>query len=175
MTDKSNLFYILAGIMLVIGFFVVATMLCAQETEQPAELILSQEEFEYGEFLKYGPQYDQETGKTEVPTSQPTQEQLKVKTWRLPADLHQALVKMVDDFNKEYNTRLEIYKQVLKSSAAEFADMPEDAVFDLQSGVFLSKNDFMMLQERARKLQEQPIKEKASGEIKQEAEDEEKK
>ena len=102
-------------------------------------------------------------------------EQLKVKTWRLPADLHQALVKMVDDFNKEYNTRLEIYKQVLKSSAAEFADMPEDAVFDLQSGVFLSKNDFMMLQERARKLQEQPIKEKASGEIKQEAEDEEKK
>ena len=102
-------------------------------------------------------------------------EQLKVKTWRLPADLHQALVKMVDDFNKEYNTRLEIYKQVLKSSAAEFADMPEDAVFDLQSGVFLSKNDFMMLQERARKLQEQPIKEKASGEIKQEAKNEGKK
>ena len=102
-------------------------------------------------------------------------EQLKVKTWRLPADLHAALVKMVEDFNEEYNTRIEIYKQVLKSSAAEFADMPEDAVFDLQSGVFLSQNDYMMLQERARKLQEQAIKEKASGEIKKEAEDEEKK
>ena len=102
-------------------------------------------------------------------------EQLKVKTWRLPVDLHQALVKMVDDFNKEYNTRLEIYKQVLKSSSAEFADMPEDAVFDLQSGVFLSKNDFMILQERARKLQEQAIKDKASGEIKQEAKNEGKK
>lgn len=102
-------------------------------------------------------------------------EQLKVKTWRLPADLHQGLVKMVEDFNKEYNSRIEIYKQVLRSSSAEFTDMPEDAVFDLQSGVFLSKNDFMVLQERAKKLQEQAIKDKASGEVKKEAENEGKK
>ena len=103
-------------------------------------------------------------------------EPLKVKTWRLPADLHQVLVKMVEDFNKEYNSRIEIYKQVLKSSSAEFADMPEDAIFDLKSGVFLSKNDFMVLQERAAKLQEQAIKDnKASGEIKKEAGNEVKK
>lgn len=108
-------------------------------------------------------------------TEQPV-EQLKVKTWQLPVDLHQGLVKMVEDFNKEYNARIEIYKQVLKSSSAEFTDMPEDAIFDLKSGVFLSKNDFMMLQERAAKLQEQAIKDsKASGEIKKEAKDVEKK
>ncbi|GAG50355.1 unnamed protein product, partial [marine sediment metagenome] len=59
-------------------------------------------------------------------SEQPAKQQ-QIKTWRLPTDLHQGLVKMVDDFNKEYNTRLEIYKQVLKSSSAEFADMPEDA------------------------------------------------
>ena len=111
----------------------------------------------------------------EKPTEQTPPEQLKVKTWRLPEKLHKKLVKMVDDFNKEYNTRLEIYKQVLKSSSTEFADMPEDAIFDLKSGVFLSKNDYMMLQERALKLQEQVIKDKASGEIKKEAQDEEKK
>ena len=113
--------------------------------------------------------------KQEQPAVEKTPPQLQVKTWRLPADLHQSLVKMVEDFNKEYNTRLEIYKQVLRSSSGEFADMPEDAVFDLQSGVFLSKNDFMMLQERAKKLQEQVIKDKASGEIKKEAENEAKK
>lgn len=99
----------------------------------------------------------------------------QIKTWRMPADLHQGLVKMVDDFNKEYNARLEIYKQVLKSSSAEFADMPEDAIFDLKSGVFLSKNDYMMLQERVVKIQEQAVKEKASGEIKKEAKNEVKK
>jgi len=102
-------------------------------------------------------------------------EQLKVKTWRMPADLHQGLVKMVDDFNRDYNSRIEIYKEVLRKSSDEFADMPEDAVFDLQSGVFLSKNDYMILQERAKKLQEKVIKEKASGEMKKEAENEVKK
>jgi len=101
--------------------------------------------------------------------------QQKIKTWRMPADLHQGLVKMVEDFNKEYNAKIEIYKQVLRSSSDEFADMPEDAVFDLQSGVFLSQNDYKMLQERAKKLQEQVIKEKASGEMKKEAENEVKK
>jgi len=101
--------------------------------------------------------------------------QQKIKTWRMPTDLHQGLVKMVDDFNKEYNMKVEIYKEVLRSSSAEFADMPEDAIFDLQSGVFLSQNDYKMLQERAKKLQEQVIKEKASGEMKKEAENEVKK
>lgn len=105
---------------------------------------------------------------------QPSPQQ-KIKTWRMPADLHQGLIKMVDDFNKEYNAKIEIYKQVLRSSSDEFADMPEDAVFDLQSGVFLSQNDYKMLQERAKKLQEQVIKEKASGEMKKEAENEVKK
>ena len=86
---------------------------------------------------------------------------VQVKTWKIPDDLLKNLKDMVEEFNKRFQETIEIYKAGLKVTKAEFKEMPEDVVFDLQSGVFMKRKDFLRLQRDAQKQLEEQAKKDA--------------
>jgi len=70
----------------------------------------------------------------------------KIKTWKIPDYVRIELNKMVEEFNKRFTERLEIYKEVLRAVSFDHRDMPEDVVMDLKTGVFILRKDFEKLQ-----------------------------
>jgi len=73
-------------------------------------------------------------------------EAIEIKTWKIPDYVRIELNKMVEEFNKRFTERLEIYKEVLRAVSPDHRDMPEDVVMDLKTGVFILRKDFEKLQ-----------------------------
>lgn len=80
---------------------------------------------------------------------EPRKELERVKTWKMPDNLLKTLKDMVEEFNKRFQDTLDIYKYGLKAKMAEFKDMPDDVVFDINTGVFMLRGDYIRLQREA--------------------------
>jgi len=77
----------------------------------------------------------------------------QAKTWQMPKYMHDNLKYMRDQFNQAFNAQLEFFKSELKERYREFGDMPEDAVFDFESGFFIDREDYIALLKEAQKKQ----------------------
>lgn len=73
-----------------------------------------------------------------------------VKTWKLPVYMQENLERMLEDFNKRFNEKVEAYKKELKTRFVEFKDMPDDTVLYLEGGIFITRSDFSKLEEQLR-------------------------
>ena len=78
---------------------------------------------------------------------------VNVKTWKMPPYMIENLRYMRDAFNRAFDAQLEGFKKELKTRYSEFADMPSDAIFDFESGVFIGRNDYIRLLQEAQKEQ----------------------
>lgn len=90
----------------------------------------------------------------------PVEEQApQIKTWKLPEYMQENLQWMLNDFNKKFDEKVQVYKKELKTRFEEFKDMPEDVVLNLEGGIFIERSDYLKLQEQLRrKMLEEQIK-----------------
>ena len=83
----------------------------------------------------------------------------QIKTWKLPEYMQENLQWMLNDFNKKFDEKVQVYKKELKTRFEEFKDMPEDVVLNLEGGIFIERSDYLKLQEQLRrKMLEEQIK-----------------
>lgn len=81
-----------------------------------------------------------------------------VKTWKLPTYMQENLQRELDDFNKRFDTKVQAYKKELKTRFAEFKDMPDDAILYLEGGFFITRSDFVKLQDQLRDKLKKEVK-----------------
>lgn len=72
----------------------------------------------------------------------------KIKTWRMPGYMVENLRNMLEKFNREFEAKVKSYRGELRKRFKEFKDMPDDVIFDLESGVLIGRDDFLALQKR---------------------------
>ena len=92
---------------------------------------------------------EEEVAKKVEPPFQP-------KTWEMPSYMALALQAMANDFNREYNAKLEEMKKNLKAHYPGFEDMPtspQDIIYIPQkdvngkdTGVFITREDYIKFQ-----------------------------
>jgi len=70
----------------------------------------------------------------------------QIKVWKIPSYMAENLQYMVDDFNRKFQEKLESYKKELKARFVEFKDMPDDAMLDMERGIFLKRSDYLRFQ-----------------------------
>jgi len=99
--------------------------------------------------------------KTPVPPAKPERPQYKV--WKLPEYMRENLQRELDDFNKRFEAKVQAYKKELKTRFKEFADMPDDAILYLEGGIFITRSDYLKMQEQLR----DKLNEKAKKEVKE--------
>jgi len=87
-----------------------------------------------------------------------------VKTWKIPDYMVENLNYMINDFNQRFEARVSKFKAELRENFKGFADMPDDVVMDLKSGVFIDRADYVRLLQEAQAKQAE--KQKAQGEQK---------
>jgi len=87
-----------------------------------------------------------------------------VKTWKIPDHMTENLNYMINDFNRRFEARITQYKDDLRTNFRGYEDLPDDAVLDLQSGVFIDRADYVRLVQEAQAKQAE--KEKAQQEQK---------
>ncbi len=85
-------------------------------------------------------------------------EETQIKTWKLPVYMQENLQRELDDFNKQFNEKVEAYKKELKTRFAEFKDMPDDTVLYLEGGIFITRSDFSKLEEQLRDKLKKEVK-----------------
>jgi len=81
-----------------------------------------------------------------------------VKTWKVPDYMRENLQRDLDDFNKRFEEKVQAYKKELKTRFEEFKDMPDDAILYLEGGFFISRSDFLKLQEELRDKLKKEVK-----------------
>ncbi len=82
----------------------------------------------------------------------------QVKTWKVPDYMRENLQRDLDDFNKRFEAKVQAYKKELKTRFTEFKDMPDDAILYLEGGFFISRSDFLKLQEQLRDKLKKEVK-----------------
>ena len=87
-----------------------------------------------------------------------------VKTWKIPDYMAENLNYMVNDFNQRFEAQVNKFKAELRENFKGYEDMPEDAVMDLKSGVFIDRADYIRLLQEAQA--KQAAAQKAQGEQK---------
>jgi hypothetical protein len=94
------------------------------------------------------------------PTSAPakTEEIPQIKSWKLPDYMRENLQRELDDFNKRFDEKVQAYKKELKTRFVEFKDMPDDTVLYLEGGIFITRSDFLKLQDQLRDKLKQEVK-----------------
>ncbi len=155
--EKDSLFTICAyviGIMLA-GLF-AAHHMNGQEEQTPA--YKSWYDFRNEEFIdSLAMTQEKEQEREVVPVKMPppypptkTEEAAPVKTWKLPGYMRENLQRDLDDFNKRFDEKVQAYRKELKTRFAEFKDLPDDAILYLEGGFFISRSDFLKIQEELR-------------------------
>jgi len=96
--------------------------------------------------------------KDELAAQAAKEEPPPVKTWKLPDYMRENLQRELDDFNKRFNDKVEAYKKELKTRFVEFKDMPEDVVLYLEGGIFITRSDYLKLQEQLRDKLKKEVK-----------------
>ncbi len=91
-------------------------------------------------------------------TQDKTEEPKPVKTWKIPDYMRENLQREVDDFNKRFEAKVQAYKKELKTRFKEFEDMPDDVILYLEGGFFITRSDFLKLQEQLREKLKQEVK-----------------
>ncbi len=86
------------------------------------------------------------------------QEVTQVKTWKVPEYMRENLQREVDDFNKRFEEKVQAYKKELKTRFKEFEDMPDDVILYLEGGIFITRSDYLKLQEQLREKLRQEVK-----------------
>ncbi len=86
------------------------------------------------------------------------EEPAQVKTWKIPDYMRENLQRDLDDFNKRFEDKVQAYKKELKTRFKEFKDMPNDVIFYLEGGFFISRSDFLKLQEELRDKLKKEVK-----------------
>jgi len=81
-----------------------------------------------------------------------------VKTWKVPDYMRENLQRELDDFNKRFEAKVQAYKKELKTRFTEFKDMPDDAILYLEGGIFITRSDFLKLQEELRDKLKKEVK-----------------
>ena len=88
---------------------------------------------------------------------QQTAEKAPIKTWAIPAYHRAHLDRLVEEFNKLWESELDKIKIELQQNYRGFETMPiQDVVFDRIKGYFIHREDFLTLQKEAAALA--PIK-----------------
>ena len=82
----------------------------------------------------------------------------QVKTWKIPDYMQENLQRELDDFNKRFEEKVQAYKKELKTRFKEFADMPNDVIFYLEGGFFITRSGLQKLQEQLREKLKQEVK-----------------
>lgn len=81
-----------------------------------------------------------------VPWDIPKKEAYKnIRTWKIPFYMVENLLYMVDEFNRKFQEKVDLYKRELRARFPEFKDMPDDVILDLKSGMFISRQDYLKL------------------------------
>lgn len=82
----------------------------------------------------------------------------QIKTWKVPDYMRENLQRELDDFNKRFEAKVQAYKKELKARFKEFSDMPDDAILYLEGGFFITRSDFLKLQEQLRDKLKKEVK-----------------
>ncbi len=82
----------------------------------------------------------------------------QVKTWKIPDYMRENLQRDLDDFNKRFEEKVQAYKKELKTRFKEFKDMPDDVILYLEGGIFITRSDYLKLQEQLREKLKQEVK-----------------
>lgn len=98
----------------------------------------------------------QEQGKPAAPAK--AEEAAPVKTWKVPEYMRENLQRDLDDFNKRFEEKVQAYKKELKTRFKEFKDMPNDVIFYLEGGIFITRSDFKKLQDQLRDKLKKEVK-----------------
>lgn len=64
----------------------------------------------------------------------------KVKAWPLPAH-------MTEGLNALVNAKVEEFRKFLKANVKGYDDLPDNAIFDMQNGIFLRPEDVPKIQQ----------------------------
>ena len=110
-------------------------------------------------FLLGGVAFSQEKKEPEKPKEVVQKPPVKA-IWKMPSYMVENLQFMLDEFNRKWNDKLEFFKKELLEKFPEFKDMPSDVLFDLQSGVFITRAEAVRLAEEAAKKASEPVKKK---------------
>ncbi len=117
------------------------------------------------ELAEFTATQEKEQERERVPVKMPppypptkAEEPAPVKTWRIPDYMRENLQRDLDDFNKRFEAKVQAYKKELKTRFTEFKDMPDDAILYLEGGFFISRSDFLKLQEELRDKLKQEVK-----------------
>ena len=90
---------------------------------------------------------------------QKKQEAAPAKTWKLPTYMQENLQREMDDFNKRFEEKVQVYKKELKTRFKEFSDMPNDVILYLEGGFFITRSDFAKLRAQLRDKLKKEVKE----------------
>ncbi len=82
----------------------------------------------------------------------------EIKTWRIPDYMQENLQRELDDFNKRFEEKVQAYKKELRTRFKEFKDMPDNVILYLEGGFFISRSDFLKLQEQLRDKLKKEVK-----------------
>ena len=82
----------------------------------------------------------------------------QVKTWKVPDYMQENLQRDLDDFNKRFEEKVQAYRKELKTRFKEFKDMPNDVIFYLEGGFFITRSGLQKLQEQLRDKLKQEVK-----------------
>ena len=85
--------------------------------------------------------FAQETEKPEKPRPVP---QERVKAWQLPSHMMEALQALI-------NQKIEEYKKFLIANVKGFEDMPENVVFDMSTGIFITPEGIAKIQSQQKR------------------------
>ena len=75
----------------------------------------------------------------------------KIKAWPMPKHMRDFLAIMIQDLEKQVSMKVESFKADLRENDKRFKDMPADAAYDFNLGVFAKKEDLEALRESVRK------------------------
>ncbi len=159
-------YFIIALIICLIlgGLFVFAVYVDGQEEQTPAHK--SWYDFRNTEFIgrlnpkppPYESWYDSLAMTQAKEDAAKAEEPALVKTWKIPDYMRENLQHELDDFNKRFDNKVQAYKKELKTRFAEFKDMPDDAILYLEGGFFITRSDFLKLQEELRDKLKKEVK-----------------
>ena len=81
------------------------------------------------------------------PTSLPIEEigRAGIRSWEIPSYMVENLNYMVEDFNRRFQVKVALFMKELREKHVGFGDMPEDAILDLERGIFIRMEDLVRL------------------------------
>jgi hypothetical protein len=81
----------------------------------------------------------------------------KIKAWPMPKHMRDFLTIMIRDLEKQVSMKVEGFKEELRENDKRFRDMPADAVYDFELGVFVEKKDLDALRESVKSQLEKKL------------------